>query len=112
MRTLFQIIDGAKSGAMPSHEECYWAMLALSGLHHFDHNDLIKLAGREEESKGTHYIRAKWFAEESIRRFQIALNKSPKDYVGWEEDPFNPDVQARRRIFQKIMEKLAGKGEK
>ena len=109
MRTLFEIIDSAKSGQMPTHEECYWAMLALSALHFFDHNDLIKFAGREEKSGGSKFIGAKWFAEESVRRFQIALNKSPKDYVGPNDDPSNPDVQARRKIGLKVFEKISAK---
>lgn len=104
MRTLFEIIESAKSGQMPTHEECYWAMLALSALHVFDHMDLIRFAGRGDKINP---MFVKWHAEESVRRYNIALNKSPKDYVGPNDDPSNPDVQARRKIELKIFEKIS-----
>jgi hypothetical protein len=109
MRTLFEIVDGAKSGEMPTHEECYWAMLALSALHFFDHHDLIRMAAREQKSGEKKLFGASYWAEESSRRFQIALNKSPKDYVGPNDDPSNPDVQARRKIALKIFEQISAK---
>jgi hypothetical protein len=112
MRTLFEIIDSAKSGEMPTHEECYWAMLAFSALHFFDHHDLEKLARHEKETgKANNLLGAMFYSEESLRRFQVALNKSPKDYMGKADDPSNPDVQARRKIGLKILETFLRKGE-
>lgn len=40
MRTLYEIINDAKDGNMPTHEECYWAMLCYDGLHNGDHRRL------------------------------------------------------------------------
>jgi hypothetical protein len=40
VRTLFEIVDGAKDGHRPAHDECYYAMLALADLLALDHKDL------------------------------------------------------------------------
>ena len=32
MKTLGDIIEMAKSGGKPSHDECYWALLAVEAL--------------------------------------------------------------------------------
>jgi hypothetical protein len=107
MRTLFEIIDGAKSGEMPTHEECYWAMLALSALQHFDHMSLMRLAEKEEKQEKKPLFGADFSHQESHRRLRIALNKSPKEYVGPNDDPSNPDVQSRRQIFLNVLEELS-----
>jgi len=101
MRTLLEIIDSAKSGQMPTHEECYYAMLALSALHYFDHRALLGLVDEKHSQK--------WWIElqsdESFKRFKVALDKSPKDWIGWEEDPANPEYQQRRNIGIKLFDK-------
>jgi hypothetical protein len=103
MRTLFEIVDGAKDGNMPTHEECYWAMLALSALHYFDHSNLRTLCFKET----TNPIINKLKAEESFKRFQAALNKSPKEWVGWNNDPANLEYQRMRKIGANILNKVS-----
>lgn len=104
MRTLLEIIDFAKSGQMPTHEECYYAMLALSALHFFDHHALQELDDKNRQSPFFIEIQS----EESFKRFKNALAKSPQEWVGWDNDPKNPDYQKRRKgalnIFNKVME--------
>lgn len=39
MRTLFEIVEGARDGQKPTHDECYFAMLALGYLLGMDHRD-------------------------------------------------------------------------
>lgn len=50
MRKLVEIIESAKDGQMPTHEECYYAMLALSALHYFDHHALSELDEKHREA--------------------------------------------------------------
>ena len=107
MRTLFEIIDGAKSGEMPTHEECYWAMLALDALHTFDSMALIRLAEGPRE-----FMTPEWEHAESFRRIKLALSKSPKEWVGENNDPANPEYQRRRKIGLKIFEKVSSNLEK
>lgn len=103
MRTLLEIIDSAKSGQMPSHEECYYAMLALSALHYFDHHVLSEL---DEKHRQAWWINLQ--INESFGRFKNALDKSPKDWIGWNNDPANPEYQKQRKIGKKILDKVLG----
>lgn len=103
MRTLLEIIDSAKDGQMPSHEECYYAMLALSALHYFDHHALSEL---DKDHRQAWWINLQ--INESFGRFKNALDKSPKDWIGWNEDPANPEYQKRRNIGKKLVNKVLG----
>jgi len=104
MRTLFEIIESAKSGEMPSHEECYWAMLALEALGFFDHQALSNLANRPSKIRTPEF---QW--KESFRRYKIALDKDPKEYCGPSNDPSTPEYQKRRSISLKILDKVSKK---
>lgn len=102
MRNLFEIVDGAMDGNMPTHEECYWAMLALSALHYFDYSDLRSLCFKEKTNPAINKLKV----EESFKRFQAALNKSPKEWIGPDNDPSNPEYQKFRKIEAKIFDKF------
>lgn len=110
MRTLYEIIESAKDGEKPSHDECYWAMLALSALHHFDNQDISKLAeyyGKLGFEKNAPFG-AKFRASESFNRFKKALNKSPQEWVGWNNDPSNPEYQKMRQVANRLLSKVIG----
>lgn len=102
MRSLIDIVESAKDGKMPTHDECYWAMLALSHLHYFEANDLRTITTGKDD------IRSKMTAEEAFRRRKIAFDKSPKDWVGWSNDPSNPEYQKMRATAFKVFEKATG----
>lgn len=102
MRKLIEIVESAKDGKMPTHEECYWAMLALSHLHYFETTDLRSVAANKED------VRTKMITEEAFRRRKIAMDKSPKDWVGWSHDPSNPEYQKMRATAFKVFEKATG----
>lgn len=53
-------------------------------------------------------VRTKMIADESLRRRKIAMDKSPKDWVGWSNDPSNPDYQKMRATAFKVFEKATG----
>ncbi len=102
MRTLIEIVDAAKIGDPTTHEECLYALLAYSGLSHFDTRSLRRLAF--EPSK---FLTPERESEESFRRWKTALNKSPKDWLGASNDPANEECRQRvrlaRRVFDKVM---------
>lgn len=110
MRTLYEIIDSAKAGEMPTHEECYWAMLVFHFLENMDNIDLVRLSSREHKSDKP-VLGVTWFAEESCRRVKTALEKDPKEFIGWNNDPANPEVQERRKRALKIFNKISKKME-
>lgn len=99
MRTLFEIIEGAKDGTRPDHDECYYAMLALRELFYFDHKDLRNLA--LDNTK----IPPKSLAHSSSDRFRKALNVSPQDWLG-PHVPGNASFDAFRALGQKILDKV------
>lgn len=105
MRTLGEIIESAKKGNKPSWDECYWAMLALDALHNFDSRALRNLAYKEKNPPNF----SKLQADESFRRCKAALAKSPKDWVGRNNDPANPEYQKRRNIALKLFDKFCEK---
>lgn len=102
MRTLFEIVEAAKVGDTTTHEECLYALLAYAGLAHFDSSALRKRA--YEPSR---LFDAEHDAEESHRRWKTALDKSPKEWLGPNNDPANPECRKRvlmaRRLFDKIV---------
>lgn len=102
MRNLLDIIEAAKDGEMPTHEECYWAMLALDSLMYFDHRALEQLA--HEPSK---FRTPQSEAEESFRRHKTALTKPPKDWVGPDNDPANPKYQNMRKAAFRMLDQIA-----
>lgn len=107
MRTLFEIVEGAKDGAMPTHEECYWAMLAMDGLRHFDHMAVMKLCSKEKTGRVLDFMRSTYY-EESFRRTKLAVAKSPKDWLGPSNDPSNPEYQKMRRAAFAIARAATG----
>lgn len=103
MRTLFDIIEAAKIGEPTTHEECLYALLAYSGLSHFDSSALRQLAF--EPSK---FRTPEFQAEESFRRWKMALAKSPKDWLGPSNDPANEECRERVRMARRLFDKVVG----
>jgi hypothetical protein len=104
MRTLFEIIDAAKVGEPTTHEECLYALLAYSGLCHFDSSALRQLAF--EPSK---FRTPERQAEESFKRWKAALAKSPKDWLGPDNDPANAECRERVRMARRLFDKVVPK---
>ena len=102
MRTLLEIIESAKDGEMPTHEECYWAMLALDALLYFDHHDMQNLTQRPQNILNN----PQFYVEEQFKRHKTAFSKSPKDWVGPNNDPANPAYQSFRNVGKKLIDKF------
>ncbi len=109
MRTLEEIIDSAKNGEMPTHEECYYAMLVYEAMFNIDHRHLREvLLSNKPQTKITKTIN-KLRAENSFNMYKGALNKPPKEWLGWHNDPTNPNYQKMRKITLEIFHKIAKK---
>lgn len=109
MRTLFEIIEEVKDNKRPDYEELRYALLVYNFMMFMDHKNL-----REEllsEKRSSEFIR-KFKAQNSHDMFRNALSKSPKDYLGWNEDPENPEYQKRRKLSEKIYDNFLAKREK
>ncbi len=108
MRSLGEIAEDVRSGARPPYEELRYAVIAYQALLTFDNMALMKLAETERENKPRLLTRSAVFQwKEYFNRVKRALEKSPKDWVGWENDPDNPEFQKRRKISEKLFEAAA-----
>lgn len=110
MRTLGEIIEAVKNGEKPEYDELRYALCALDSLHTFDSTALRNLAEAELENKKQILVyRPTWQYEESFNRNKRALSKTPKEWLGWNNDPDNPDYIKRRKAGIKIMENIIRK---
>lgn len=110
MRTLEEIVDLARSGDKPEYDELRYAVCAMQSLLIFDSRSLMRLAERADEGKSIATL-AKVEFEEWFRRMKGANTKSPKDWLGPNNDPDNPAFQERRKQSTAIYEAFAGKAE-
>jgi len=104
MRTLSEILEAIKSGEKPGYEECYWAVLALDSLNHFNFVALERLSEYKKGPFGPGFE-----FQESFNREKAALDKSPREWVGWTYDPSNPDYQQSRRAALSVFETVANR---
>lgn len=98
VRTLYEIVDGAKDGNRPTHEECYYAMLVLAGLLNMASKDISDMA------HGNH----KWdemTAEEAFQRNKAAYDADVRAYLG-DNVPGNPQYDQFRAWGQSIIDKV------
>lgn len=108
MRTLFEIIELVKDGGKPDYEELLYSVIALDALWHFDHHAIHRMAHEKENF----FNNPEYQSEESYRRLKAALDKDPKSYVGWGNDPKNPSYQEFRKwainLADKVLEEAEG----
>ena len=124
MRTVNEIIIDAKDGKVPTHEECFWAMLALSGRLHFTWNDLKNIAeayeclegvqNEEEEKK----VKKKLFLRLHMHARNTSIiwnertkfgNIDPQVWLGDMGNPFNPETIKFHDMAKKILDKAIAK---
>jgi len=104
MKTLNEIIESTRNGEQPDYDELRYAICALVALSTFDGMAIQNLAIAETEGKKPILsYSAMHQHEECHRRWQTALNKSPKEYVGWNNDPENPEFVQRRKLTRKMV---------
>lgn len=107
MRTLFEIVEGAKDSNKPTHDECYYAMLALDSLRHFDHHALMDIYQAGDELKPSLMMRVKGAFPESFRRSKAAFDRDPQQWLG-NNVPENPEQQRMRKMAFKVFERATG----
>jgi hypothetical protein len=110
VKTLGKIIEEVRDGKRPDCEDLRYAVCAMQALATFNSQALMKLGQAEKQGKQPSLTSsAQWQWAEHLRRTKAAMEKAPKEYVGWNNDPENPEFLKRRVISQKIMEKVIQK---
>jgi hypothetical protein len=106
MRTYLEIIIDAKDGKVPTHEECYFALLMADSRSHFLERDLqaIEEAFEKSDMKGTFSAKLR---SKNVRETGFKFRKlNPLKYLG-NDHPWSKKTKNFRNIGQKILEKLA-----
>lgn len=97
---MLEIIEAAKDNRETEKEELLYALLALDALGTMDNLALLHMSDRSPQVERA--------LERSFERSKAALNKSPKEWVGWNNDPRNPEYQQSRNLSFKIAKKALG----
>jgi hypothetical protein len=98
--TLNEIIEVVRSGEKPEYDDLRYAVCALDALSTFDRMSFMRLARAEWEGK-SQSTQTQW--EDHFNRHKRAGDTPPKVYVGWNNDPDNPDFLARRRASMRAL---------
>lgn len=107
IRTLGEIVDAVRDGQEATIDEMRYSICALDALLTFDSMALQKIAG---DGKQAHLL-ASLAWPESFRRAKTAYETPPKNWVGWDNDPDNPEFLKRRAMSKRLLDKLAKDGE-
>lgn len=88
MKTLYEIIQDVKQNKKPEYDDIRYALLAYVSMSNIGHTQL-----RQELSRTSplpEFSRATALSN-SFDMYKGALNKHPKEWLGWHNDPENPE---------------------
>jgi hypothetical protein len=102
MRTLFEIVEGARDGQKPTHDECYFAMLALGYLLGMDHRDL------REACTGASELKKRLMMNSSFDRYKKALDADPEKWLGPTGTPGTLENTQIRKMAFGVLKKVLG----
>ncbi len=109
MRMLCEIVADAKDGVVPTHEECFWAMLALSGKLHFANRTAIAISEKidgGEDRKILLSVKIHLRSEKNVREDHFNfLRKDPKEWLGDSGNPFTEESKKWMEMGKAIIEK-------
>ena len=108
MRILLDIIEDCKTNGRPDYEELRYSLLVMTGVLNMVDGELTRLY--VEGKMPSEFIRKMKLDGGICNMYHNALNKPPKEYLGWNNDPENPDYQKFHAIGSKLVDK-ALKGE-
>jgi hypothetical protein len=103
LRNLSEIIEECKTNGKPDYEELRYSVLVLISMLNIDHSKLKEALAREKESP-------KFIKDLQLKNshdmYRTALSKSPKEYLGWNNDPENPEYQKFHKLGNKLIDKV------
>lgn len=107
MRNLYDIIEDCKTNGRPDYDELRYALLVMTGVLNMVNGELSRLY--VEGKMPNEFIR-KLKCDGICSMYHKALNKPPKEYLGWDGDPKNPEYQRFHKAGMKLVD-MALKGE-
>jgi hypothetical protein len=107
VRILADIVEACKTNQPVDNEELKYALLVYVSMFNIEHAQFQK----ELSGKGTIECLRQIRLESSFKMYHTALNKSPKEYLGWDNDPANPAYQKFHAAGSKLIDKIIKKAE-
>jgi hypothetical protein len=104
MKNLSEIIENCKLDKSVDNEDLQYAVIALTKIANMGASTIRHLY--KEEARLSDKLRCENFH----KAYNSALNKHPKEWIGWNDDPKNPEYQKFYAWGGKLIEK-AIKGE-
>jgi|GEM_PF-3544846 hypothetical protein len=109
-RDICSIVADAKDGKIPSHEECFWTMLALSSMLHFSRRTLESIAEKLDDEKKlqlTCKIHLRSLDSVHDERFKW-MKAIPQEWLGAMGNPFSEENKVFRDMGYKIIKNATG----
>ena len=103
MRNLADIIEDCKTNGRPDYDELRYSVLVMTGIINLVNYELASLY--VDGKMPNEFIRKMKLEKGVCTMYGNALNKSPKEYLGWNNDPDNPDYQRFHAIGTKLVDK-------
>lgn len=100
MRTLEDLVNAALEGQKLDAEEVTYAFLALNNLLIHLNNDLFAAS---HSLATTRTLTVEQLAQSVFERQNRCMKTPPKEWIGWNNDPANAEVQARRHHWKAIV---------
>lgn len=115
-RRIVDIVADAKEGKIPTHEECYWALLSLSSMNHFQNQDLIKIEEAYNATLNEPEDLAKKrmilglclsLRAKDVRKGHLArMRNTPSKYLGYLGNPFTEEAKKFRKMGEGLLKKI------
>ena len=99
MRNLSEIIEDCKLNKSVDNAELKYATIALTSLMNFSMSTIMRIYDKSQSQFD------KLRVENVHNAYNTALNKSPKEWLGWNNDPENPDYQKFHALGNRLVEK-------
>jgi len=110
MRNLADIIEECKLNGRPDYDELRYSVLVMTGILNLVNSELVRLYVEGEMPR--ELIRKMKLDGGVCTMYGKALNKSPKEYLGWNNDPENPEYQKFHAMGNKLLDKIIAKHQK
>ncbi len=110
-KTLGEIIDDVRDGKECNQDDLRFAICVMDALMAFDRQAFMSLHEGEIEDKSRKIPKYSPVCQclESISRMQLAMEQPPKKYLGWGNNPDNPEFLKRRQFAKRLCERIAEK---
>ena len=94
IRTLSEILEDILSGKKPTYDELLYSVLVYRFLLHSDRMAFKSLSEAKRKKLTSVFSHDPEYQEKEFhQRMKSAMASSPREFVGWEHDPRNPDYQ-------------------